>query len=60
VRLVSAARTASRETVSTETKAVVDGCLLNTSDNQCGDFKFAAADGFDGTLQGYYTLPADM
>ncbi|RSH89674.1 hypothetical protein EHS25_002225 [Saitozyma podzolica] len=28
--------------------------------NQCGDFKFAAADGFDGTLQGYYTLPADI
>ncbi|RXK35961.1 hypothetical protein M231_06784 [Tremella mesenterica] len=27
---------------------------------QCGNFKFAAADGHDGTLQGFYTLPADI
>ncbi|KAJ0109752.1 D-xylulose reductase A [Diaporthe amygdali] len=27
---------------------------------QCGDFKFAAADGFDGTLQGFFTIPADF
>ncbi|EXJ77295.1 hypothetical protein A1O3_10453 [Capronia epimyces CBS 606.96] len=26
---------------------------------QCGDLKFAAADGFDGTLQGFFTIPAD-
>ncbi|KAF5483309.1 putative D-xylulose reductase A [Colletotrichum fructicola] len=29
-------------------------------DGQCGDFKFAAADGFDGTLQGFFTIPADF
>lgn len=29
-------------------------------DGQCGDFKFAAADGFDGTLQGFFTIPADL
>ncbi|KAJ5379851.1 uncharacterized protein N7496_002279, partial [Penicillium cataractarum] len=27
---------------------------------QCGDFKFAAADGFDGTLQGFFSIPADF
>lgn len=27
---------------------------------QCGDFKFAAADGFDGTLQSFFTIPADF
>ncbi|KIW22085.1 uncharacterized protein PV07_12502 [Cladophialophora immunda] len=27
---------------------------------QCGTLKFAAADGFDGTLQGFWTIPADF
>ncbi|KAI8265354.1 hypothetical protein K4K58_011389 [Colletotrichum sp. SAR11_239] len=36
-------------------------CLdFAAADGQCGDFKFAAADGFDGTLQGFFTIPADF
>ncbi|CAG9994402.1 unnamed protein product [Clonostachys byssicola] len=27
---------------------------------QCGSMQFAAADGYDGTLQGFYTIPADV
>jgi len=42
--------------------------LLNSStsinaeqgDAQCPDMKFAAAQSKDGTLQGYYQLPADL
>lgn len=30
------------------------------TDGQCGEFQFAAADGYDGTLQGFFTLPADL
>ena len=29
-------------------------------DAQCPDMKFAAAQSKDGTLQGYYQLPADL
>lgn len=28
--------------------------------NRCPDMKFAATPPFDGTLAGFYTLPADM
>ncbi|KAL3461872.1 chaperonin 10-like protein [Aspergillus heterothallicus] len=30
---------------------------LGGSYGQCGDFQFAAADGFDGTLQGFFAIP---
>ena len=32
----------------------------DVSDAQCPNMKFAAAGGLDGTLQGFYKLPADL
>ena len=34
--------------------------IYQKTDAQCEFMKFAAALGRDGTLQGYYTLPADL
>lgn len=40
-------------------KSTKDGSSLFT-DGQCGEFQFAAADGYDGTLQGFFKLPAHL
>ncbi|KAL3295530.1 xylitol dehydrogenase [Colletotrichum asianum] len=54
-------RQASRVVGLTATLADFDTSLdFAAADGQCGDFKFAAADGFDGTLQGFFTIPADF
>lgn len=38
----------------------LDSNPLNHLDAQCPNMKFAAAQHKDGTLQGYYQLPADL